>query len=80
MKPEPLLPCPRCGRQPKMREGFAYGQSYSERSCWIFKLECRRWLGLRLCFGPHRENWISKDWGDVGRRVAAERWNESARR
>ena len=73
------LACPNCGRQPRLRESFKYAQDApaTTYSCHIFKFECRRWLGLKLCFGPQRENWIEKGWGDVGRRVATEKWNSA---
>lgn len=70
------LPCPRCGRRPRLRVGFVRAGEMTSRSCNVFKLECRRWFGLRLCFGPQRENWLEKDWGgELGERVAVERWN-----
>lgn len=73
-------PCPRCGRIPKVREvGFVRG-GFSDSSKFIFKAECRKWLGLRRCFGPHEPNWIDKDWADIGRRVAVERWNDAVAR
>jgi hypothetical protein len=61
-----------------MREGFVYAGELVSRSCYTFKLECRRWFGLRLCFGPQAENWLEKGWGgELGERVAVERWNQA---
>lgn len=71
-------PCPACGRVPQLRElAFVYG-GFGDISRYELKVECRRWFGLRLCFGPHESNWIDKDWFDLGRRYAIARWNAAA--
>lgn len=54
----PALPCPVCGRAPRLVEWFAYGPTGA--LCWA-RYECVRWLGLRvhLCARPcaNREEW-----------------------
>jgi len=75
--PIAALPCPKCGRLPRMRESFIYPSDGYRYARFILKLECRRWFGIRRCFGPHQENWIEKTWHDVGVRIAIERWNSA---
>jgi hypothetical protein len=72
-------PCPRCGRQPALHEGFKYGWSEprTDHSIILLKYECRRWLGLRFCFGTRAWHWIEKGWHDVGHREAVRKWNEA---
>lgn len=43
----PLRGCPRCGRIPHLRAFFG---KYNYAG---FRFECRKWLGLRYCFGTH---------------------------
>jgi len=73
------MPCPNCGRAPLLRERFVYGWDCGGRSCYVLKFECRRWFGLRLCFGPQREHWIEKGWWDLGAAEAGRKWNDAAR-
>lgn len=62
-----------------LRERFKYAWDapQTRESCYVLKYECRAWLGMRLCFGPQSEHWISKDWFDVGMREAARKWDEA---
>jgi hypothetical protein len=74
------LNCPNCGRLPQLFEDFKYAwdEPRTERSIILLRYQCRRWLGLRLCFGMKEWHWIEKDWYDVGHREALRKWNEAA--
>ena len=74
-----LSPCPNCARQPELRESFKYAwdEPRTDQSCHLLKYECRRWLGLRFCFGTREWHWIEKGWRDVGLREAGRKWNEA---
>lgn len=77
LAPPKLEPCPHCARLPKLHEKFFYG-GFSQDSLYSLKYECRRWFGLRLCFGGAYRPWfIAKGWYDVGLREAAREWNEA---
>jgi len=75
-----LKPCPRCGRQPELRELFKYAQSEPKTrySIHLLKFSCRRLFGLLTCFDPLDYHWIEKGWFDVGLREATRKWNEAA--
>lgn len=74
--------CPNCGRLPDLKERFKYAwdEPRTDYSCHLLKYECRRWFGLRLCFGPVDWHWIEKGWFDVGHREATRKWNEAVAR
>jgi hypothetical protein len=67
--------CPNCGRLPKLRQLDSEYGGFSSESVYTLKVECRKWFGLRRCFGPHASNRIEKDWHDLGVRVAIMAWN-----
>ncbi len=70
-----LSPCPRCGKKPRLYELIQY-QGGKHPTLFYFHFECRRLWGLRRCHAspPHV---IEKDWGDLGRRMAVAKWNDS---
>jgi hypothetical protein len=72
-------PCPRCGRQPRLIEGFKYAhdEPRTDQSIILLKYECRRWFGLLRCFTPCDWHWIEKGWFDVGHSEAVRKWNEA---
>ena len=74
-----VLACPRCDRAPSLRERFKYAwvEPLTRESIYLLKYECRRWFGLRLCFGPVDWHWIAKGWFDMGHREAVRKWNEA---
>lgn len=71
-------PCPRCGKLPKLMERWSdEGANRGFPSYLVTHwYACRRWFGLRLCHkGPEHTN--VKDWADLARRCAAQKWNSS---
>jgi hypothetical protein len=76
-----ISPCPKCGRQPELRELFKYAwtEPVTRQSILLLKYSCRRLFGLLTCFDPCEYHWIEKGWFDVGHREAVRKWNEAAR-
>lgn len=64
-----LLDCPLCGKEPLLME---------EADTLYF--ECRRWFGLRLCFGGVKATFIQRaDLTDRALSQAVTQWNKHVR-
>jgi hypothetical protein len=71
--PTPPLPCRKCGGKPRIVDAFEYGRG-REASRVYYWVECRRWLGLRLC--QRTETMCNfKDWSDLARNRAIIAWD-----
>jgi len=80
---EAPVPCPRCDRIPRSHSAYDMGTRFAPLREPVvgYRFECRRWFGLRPCFGSQLEMcWNTKDWSDLARRRAAADWNDLVKR